>query len=253
MISLRHSKRQGRHCIGEALRQGQLSLGDVSDAPSLDAQWLLLHVLGKKEASWLQAHGDEELSDKEECEYRKLVKRRGTGEPLAYILGYWEFYGRRFLVNKDVMVPRPSTEDLVDETLKVIMKMARRFGGRPLTVADIGTGSGCIIITLALELANFQFFATDISPAALIMARKNARIHGVLDRIEFLEGDMLKPLKDKKIDLIVSNPPYLLTEEILPFEPREALDGGTDGQDFIKQIEMSGIPAVVEGPGGQIQ
>ena len=245
MISLRHSKKQGRHCIGEALRQGQLSLGDVSDAPSLDAQWLLLHVLGKKEASWLQAHGDEELSDKEECEYRKLVKRRGAGEPLAYILGYWEFYGRRFLVNKDVMVPRPSTEGLIDAVLPRLQE--------GMVVADIGTGSGCIIITLALELANFQFLATDISPAALIIARKNARIHGVLDRIEFLKGNMLEPLKDKKIDLIVSNPPYVPTAEILPGEPALALDGGADGQRFTAQIKAGGIPAVVEVTGGVVR
>lgn len=245
MKFLKHFKKQKGQQVSEALRLARDQLEHTSDAPELDATWLMLHVLKQEESSWLYAHGDEVLSDEDEDKYKKLIERRKTGEPLAYILGYWEFYGRRFLVNRDVLVPRPSTEDLVDAVLPKLHK--------GMVIADVGTGSGCIVITLALELANFQFFATDISPAALVVAKKNAELHGVADKIEFIQGDMLEALKNKKIDLIVSNPPYVSTSEILPFEPRVALDGGADGQDFIKQIEASGIPAVVEGTDGVVK
>lgn len=251
--------------IKSQIQKAQLQLTKISDAPHLDAAWLMLHVLGQKESSWLQAHGDEELDEESRAKYQGLVERRVAGEPLAYLMGYGGFYGRRFVLNDNVLIPRPSTEDLIDETLKVIMEMIRSRSRRLLTVADVGTGSGCIAVTLALESPYIdRILATDISPAALIIARKNAQIHGVLDRIEFLEGNMLEPLKDKKIDLIVSNPPYLSAAALakagraidtagLMFEPRQALNGGEDGQDFIRQIEASGITAIVEGTGGQIQ
>ncbi|MFH1353702.1 MAG: peptide chain release factor N(5)-glutamine methyltransferase [bacterium] len=237
--------------IKSQIQRARLQLAQVSDAPELDATWLMLHVLGRDESSWLQIHGENKLNPEEERQYAELVKRRNTGEPLAYILGYWEFYGRKFLVNKDVLIPRPSTENLVDAVLAKLHK--------GMVVADVGTGSGCVIITLALELANFQFsifnfqlLATDISDAALKIAKENAELHGVADKIEFIRGDMMEALKNIKIDLIVSNPPYVPTKEILPFEPALALNGGKDGQYFIRQIKASGIPAIVEGMGGKI-
>lgn len=241
-----HSKKQTGPRVSKALQQARYQLKHSSDAPGLDAEWLLLDVLGRSETSWLYAHGDKEMSKDEKNEYQKLIERRKTGEPLAYLLGYWEFYGRRFVVNKNVLVPRPSTEELIDAILPKLKK--------GMVVADIGTGSGCIAVTIALEAKTpLRIIATDVSPAALKVAKKNAEVHGVADKIEFIQGDMLEALENRRVDFIVSNPPYLPIEEVLPFEPALALDGGMDGQKFIRQIKASGIPAVVEGTGGRIQ
>ncbi len=219
----------------------------VSDAPELEARWLL-----------------EETQDPKKLE--KMVAERTTGKPLAYVLGHWDFYGRRFIVTPDVLIPRPTTEALIEESLEVIKKKSKALA-RPLVIADIGTGSGCVAVTLLLEGSGWikKIYATDISRAALAVGQNNAKQHGVLDKIEFLEGSMLNPLVDKKIDLIVSNPPYVPTAELerslasptpdtlgLRFEPRLALDGGLDGQQFIEQIKTTGIPAVLEVTGGNI-
>lgn len=230
-------------------------LASASDAAQLDADRLLLHVLNKKESSWLTAHGEEELTPEQQEEFERLANERATGKPLAYILGEWEFYGRMFYVTPDVLVPRPETENLIEEALKYVTP--------GMTVADIGTGSGVIAVTLALE-TRANILATDISPAALRVATKNAQRHGVEKQIEFIQEDMTISLGKRKIDLIVSNPPYLPAEALakagystdtlgLNFEPRIALDGGKDGQDFIRKIQASGIPALVETTGGGIK
>ncbi len=253
--------------IKEASTIGTAALRKISDAPRLDAQWLLLHILGKAgETSWLYAHAEETLTlEQEEC-FQRLVAQRAVGTPLAYILGYWGFYGRRFLVNECVLVPRPSTELLVEKALHVMRGLHATLQ-RPLTVADIGTGSGCIAVTLALEASAgvvSTLYATDISPAALAVAQYNAGLYGVLPRIVFLEGDMLKPLRGRHVDLVVSNPPYLPAEalahaEFVPttvgitFEPREALEGGIDGQLFVRRLQASSLPTILESPGGAIQ
>ena len=246
--------------IRDALQAAIKRLANVSDVSYLDAQWLLLEVLGRNEVSYLLAHSEEELNADQTNRFEMLVKRRTTGEPLAYILGYWEFYGRRFIVNEDVLVPRPSTENLVNKALDALLVLARQNGGRTLNVADIGTGSGCLIITLALELANseisnfkFQMIATDISPTALAVARENARQHGVFGKIKFLEGNMLEPLQDEQIDLLVSNPPYLQSREVSGFEPNLALDGGLGGQHFVRQLLGQNTPAVIETTGGLVR
>lgn len=235
--------------ISKRIKLAQSELSQVSDAADLDASWLMLHVLEQEESSWLHAHGDGLLSSEEEKKYAELVERRKTGEPLAYILGYWEFYGRRFKVNKDVLIPRPSTEALIDAVLPKLHE--------GMAVADIGTGSGCIAVTLILESGiknqELRILAMDVSPAALKIAKKNAELHEVADKIEFIQGDMIEALKSKKVDLIVSNPPYIPTKEILPFEPVLALDGGVDGQKFINQIKVSDVPAMVETTGGAIR
>lgn len=224
----------------------------VSDAPELEAGWLL-----------------EETTNPEQLE--RLVAERATGKPLAYVLGHWDFYGRTFAVTPDVLIPRPTTELLVEEALKILKKKSKALA-RPLVLVDIGTGSGCVAITLLLEGSGWikKFYVTDISPAALVLAKKNAAQYGVLDKIEFLEGNLLEPFDfaqgKPKIDLIVSNPPYVPTAELerslasptpdtlgLRFEPRIALDGGQDGQKFIEQIKTTGIPAVLEITGGIIR
>jgi release factor glutamine methyltransferase len=259
--------------IQDALRSARTAL-PASDAPDIDAERLVLHSLGQRESAWLYAHSGDKLTAEQQTHLEALIARRATGEPLAYILGEWEFYGRPFLVTPDVLVPRPETEKLVEAALEYI-----RAHNKPLTVADVGTGSGIIAITLACELAQFKIqnskfkiLATDISPAALIIAKKNAERHGVADRIEFVEGDMLAPLEGRQVDLIVSNPPYIPTQEVeshfapkmgasrdkleargLKFEPRIALDGGPDGQTFVEQIKAAGIPALVEVTGGRIE
>lgn len=255
--------------IASALQFSQACLNQTSDAAHLDAERLLLQVLGRGESAWLYARYDQQLPVEAEQRFRELTLERATGKPLAYILGEWEFWGRPFFVTPDVLVPRPETEGLVEAALAYVASQLSVVSG-PLVIADIGTGSGCIAVTLACELANFQFIATDISPAALAVARTNAKRHGVADQIEFLEGDMLSPVSDRKIDLIVSNPPYIPSNELsspklgegrgvryketvgLTFEPRVALDGGQDGQYFINQLKNAGVPALVEGTNGEI-
>jgi release factor glutamine methyltransferase len=253
--------------IRQTLLWATRKLNHSSDAPHLDAQWLLLHVLGLPEAAWLYAHPEDVLAPEAEKHFRRLVAERATGKPLAYLLGWAEFYGRRFMVTEDVLIPRSSTEELVEAVL-----MYRKTQKRFLTVADIGTGSGCIAITLALELAQelktqnlkLKIIATDISSNALSMARYNARYHGVFDQIEFLEGDVLEPLAGRSVDLIVSNPPYIRSGELaqaafstdtrgLLFEPLVALDGGNDGQRFVRQLLEQHIPALIETAGGAIR
>lgn len=274
------------------------TLTGASDAPRLDIERILMHVLGQPESAWLYAHGEEPLTTKQQEEFDRMLAERAMGKPLAYVLGEWEFYGRMFYVTEDVLVPRPETEELVEAALQYINILIQRQKEKEIIVADVGTGSGCIAVTLALvtpsgsplsggeaphlshllrkergkfsspdkgRLEEVSFIATDLSPTALAVAIKNARRYGVEGQIEFLQGDMLEPIKNRKIDLIVSNPPYVPTGEFQPqhtrgkietqglnFEPRLALDGGEDGQRYIEQIAASGIPAIVEGTGGEI-
>lgn len=250
--------------ISEALRLLSQQLHYVSDAPELDAQRLLGFILHQAELSWLFTHSDVSLTASQEQLLMTLTERRAQGEPLAYLLGTQQFYGREFLVTPEVLIPRPTTEDLVDHALRAIDNLHAVYQ-RPLNIADIGTGSGCLAITLLLERPTSinQMFATDISTAALSVAQKNAAQFGVDNRIVFLHGSLVEPLVNNKIDLIVSNPPYVPTGELitptgpekrgLAYEPRVALDGGEDGQDYIAPLIQVGLPLVVESTGGLIQ
>jgi len=249
--------------IEEALRMGRQRLAIISDSPAIDADRLLLKTLGRDETSWLIAHGDEELGLEDTLRYKHLLARREAGEPLAYVLGQWDFYGRTFEVSADVLVPRPATENLIHESLLLSDAMSATLE-RKVVLADIGTGSGCIAITLLLESPHIDhIYATDLSEEALAVARINAERHNVLDRITFLNGDMLDPIIEKHIDLVVSNPPYVPTEELsrertietrgLDFEPRMALDGGANGLKFVDQIKEHHFPAIVETLGGEIE
>ncbi|MBI1833442.1 MAG: peptide chain release factor N(5)-glutamine methyltransferase [Candidatus Andersenbacteria bacterium] len=250
--------------IQQTISRARTLLASASDAPDLDTERLLLHVLKKADAAWIYAHNDTELTEAQNDFFQELITQRASGKPLAYILGEAEFYGRPFYVDENVLVPRPETEGLIHETLKYVSKNAK--GNNTFTIADIGTGSGCIAITLALELpAHFTIIAIDISPEALEVAKRNAVRHHVIDKIKFIQGNMLEPLKDQRVDLIVSNPPYIPTSELnvslksdaldtrgLVFEPRLALDGGIDGQTYVKQIKKSGVPFILETTGGLV-
>jgi len=256
--------------VAVLLREARDRLNDISDAPALEGEGLLLHVLNRAETSWLLAHGEHELTARQHEQFEVLMKRRMTGEPLAYVIGEWEFCGRKFMVNRDVLIPRPSTENLIDKTIQYLDK--NRPFRTPYVIADVGTGSGCIAVTLACELArilnhefgNMNFVATDISRAALDVAKHNAARHGVLDQIEFIVGDMLAPLEMQQVDLIVSNPPYVPAAELslvnkkkesagLGFEPKLALDGGLDGKRYVEVIKQSGTKAIIETVGGEIE
>lgn len=219
----------GRTVI-EVLRLSTDYLGQhQSTSARLDAELLLAHALGARRIDLYLAH-DRPLQESELSAARELVRRRGQGEPVAYITGVREFYTREFEVNDSVLIPRPETETLV----AVALERFQGRGGAPV-VADLGTGSGCIAVTLAAELPAQPVVAVDRSEAALDVARRNAARHGVADRVQFLAGDWAAPLSGP-LDVVVSNPPYVTVDElsaaardVRDYEPREALDGGPDG------------------------
>jgi release factor glutamine methyltransferase len=199
---------------------------------AIDARVLLEHVLGLPHAA-LIAHADRALSNGEYERFRDLVERRRRGEPVAYLIGWREFYGRRFALTPSVLIPRPETEVLVEQAL------ARFHADARIRVLDLGTGSGNIAITLALERPDWMVTALDWSPAALAVARGNARSLGA-GSIEWLQGDWYGPVAGRAFDLIVSNPPYVAQFDPhlhdLRFEPSAALCAGPDGLAAIRRI-----------------
>lgn len=201
--------------------------------PSLEAEILLRHVLGISRAK-LYTELDINLNPEQEKTLEKLLKRRRSGEPSAYITGHREFYGLDFKVNRGVLIPRPETELLVELAIKLAEENVIS------KIADIGTGSGAIAVSLAVNLPQATLYTTDISPEALEVARFNCRKHGVARRVTLLPGDLLEPLHEP-VDMIVANLPYvrecdLIKSASLAFEPALALNGGTDGLDRIKKL-----------------
>jgi release factor glutamine methyltransferase len=237
--------------IRAALKDGIAELRDAHVAShTLAAELLLLHVLGKERA-WLYAHPEEPLSRAEEDAFRALLARRAAGEPLQHLTGHQEFWGLDFEVNRDVLIPRPETEHVIEVALDRLALGELRAGrtqatdGAGLCIADVGTGSGCIAVALAKELPRARIFATDISEAALAVARRNAARHGVASRIHFLAGHLLDAVKNapsaapQGFHLVVSNPPYIgrgeadtLQREVRDHEPRAALYGGEEGYEL---------------------
>jgi release factor glutamine methyltransferase len=219
--------------------------------PRLDAEILLAESLGMDRVG-LYTHFDQPLRPDELARFRQLIVRRLRREPIAYILGTKEFWSLSFKVNPHVLIPRPETEILVSEALKVLAFLK----GREPRILEIGTGSGAISVALAKEIGGATIVATDVSAPALSVAAENARDNEVADRILFVEGDLFKPLqKGEPFDLVITNPPYIprgqfpsLMPEVRDFEPRMALDGGGDGLDFFRRA----LPAVGEflHPGG---
>lgn len=200
----------------------------------VDAEWLLLHALGKPR-SWLIAHADDALDATTAAAFATLVERRAGGEPVAYLIGHRGFWSLEIEVTPDTLIPRPETELLVE------LALARVPSDEAFRVADLGTGSGAIALALAHERPRAQVVATDASEPALVVARRNARRLG-LAHITFAQGDWLAPLAGQRFGLIVSNPPYIeaadphLRQGDLRFEPAAALASGVDGLEAVRRI-----------------
>ena len=200
----------------------------------IDSEILLSKILDKSREEVL-INLDQNICEKNILLFNKLLFRRSKYEPIAYILKEKEFWSMKFDVNKDTLIPRPETELLVDILLRV-------YKGKRITILDIGTGSGCIIISLLKNLNTSSGIGIDISKKAIFVAKRNALKHRLSDRIKFFNKS-LEGVFYRKFDLIVSNPPYIdrkdirnLSEDIKKYEPRMALDGGTDGLDLIKKV-----------------
>jgi release factor glutamine methyltransferase len=215
---------------------------------ALDADVLLAFAIGATKEQ-LIAHPETSLADADAARLEALLARRATGEPVAYLRGWKEFYGQRFRVDPRVLIPRPETETLVEEALRVI-------AGRSALVVDVGTGSGAIACSIVLHEPRARVIATDVSPDALAVASQNARELGVAARIESREGDLLAPITER-VDLVCANLPYLRDDETahlvgerssLAFEPRAAVVAGADGLDLIRRA-VADLPRVLA-PGG---
>ena len=224
------------------------------DSAALEARLLLAYALGIASDQLLLAP-DMDVPAEAECGFREALRRRLTREPLFYILGEREFYGLALHVDSRALIPRPETELLVEETLAVVRagKQEHR-DGTGLQIADIGTGSGCVVVALATQLPGARFTATDLAGEALEVAAINAERHGVADRITFAQGDLLAPLPGP-MHIIVANPPYVPQEnlatiqaEIRDHEPRVAVDGGNGGMTIAGRLIAQAPPALR--PGG---
>lgn len=210
--------------VHAALQHATARLANVSPTPRLDAEVLLAHILHMSRAQLIIAH-DQPLDPEAAARFESLVRRRESLEPVAYLIGHKEFWGRDFVVDRRVLVPRPETELIVERALTWVSARGRP----PMTIADIGTGSGCLAVTLAIEFPQACVWAVDLSSDALDVAQINVARHSVGDRVRLLRGDGFAPLAPP-IELIVSNPPYTILEEVdenvRRWEPHLALDGG---------------------------
>lgn len=226
--------------LKELLNQGTIMLkNEEIDGPKNKARAILQHTL-KMSREHLIIYDSKEVTVNDRDEYVKNIKRLISGEPLQYITGMQEFMKLNFLVTKDVLIPQPDTEILTEEVILIANGLENP------TVLDLCTGSGAIAISIAKNIPNVKIYATDISKKALEVARQNAKLNGVLNNIEFIESNLFDKLKNNRFDIIVSNPPYIPTNEIktLPKdvkqEPVIALDGGKDGLDFYRKIYKNG-------------
>jgi len=223
--------------IKHAISSGaaRLKAAGVAD-PRKEANLLAMHVINR-DRTFLLAHGEATLSPAELELYRSLIERRGLGEPLQYITGHQEFFKLDFETSPDVLIPRPETESIVEIGMEILKDKPGTF------VADIGTGSGCIVISLLNELRQTRAIATDVSSAALALAGQNARRYSVSDRLRLIESDLFSKLEPaEQFDLILSNPPYIPAGDLndlqreVGYEPRRALDGGPDGLEVIRRL-----------------
>jgi release factor glutamine methyltransferase len=223
--------------IGEALRRASQELDQRGVAEARrEAGSLLSHVIGK-DRTFLISHAEDLIGEGELESFQNAVARRAAGEPAQYITGVQDFFGRTFRVTPDVLIPRPETELLVEAALQVM--------NADSIICDVGTGSGCIAITLLCERSDARAVAVDVSEAALEVARQNAREQSVQDRIEFLVSDCFSALNESasQFDLIISNPPYVsanmlpgLQREVRDHEPPVALSPGADGLSVIRRL-----------------
>lgn len=226
--------------IHKVVKEATCRLEKIVATPLLDAQVLLCHVL-KVERLYLIVNKDRIITNEEAFEYNKMIEKRLDGVPVQYIICNQEFMGLDFYVEEGVLIPRPDTEILIEKILDSIDQSEK------YNIVDIGTGSGAITVSLARFIKNAYVYSIDISKKALGIAMKNADIHGVTSKISFLNGSLFEPLENidikGKVDILVSNPPYIpsseiegLQIEVAKYEPRIALDGGADGLDFYRDI-----------------
>ncbi|MDQ2086558.1 peptide chain release factor N(5)-glutamine methyltransferase [Herbivorax sp. ANBcel31] len=235
--------------LKEVFTQGVRFLSSSgNEAPAFEAGVMLCHVL-KCKKTFLYAHDDYILSDEEYKEYIEIVSKRSKGTPLQYITGHQEFMSLDFKVTPDVLIPRQDTEILVES----VLEYAKFTKGKKIDVLDIGTGSGCISVCLAHYIKNSRVVALDISQKSLDVAKYNAEKNGVINKMDFVCGNIFKGLKNifdsesNLFNIIVSNPPYIasgeldfLEKQVRDFEPLKALDGGEDGLDYYKFIIEEG-------------
>ncbi|HBF43290.1 MAG TPA: peptide chain release factor N(5)-glutamine methyltransferase [Desulfobacteraceae bacterium] len=227
------------------------------ESPRLNAEVLLANQLSIDRIA-LYLNFDKPLNESEISGYRLLIKRRLRREPLQYITGVQEFWSLEFLVDSRVLIPRPESELLVELAIDRISSLGTREDHWP-RILDLGTGCGALAISLAKNIQEIRIWATDISPGAIEIARLNAKRHGVSDSIKFVEGDLWEPLTNqgKTFDIILSNPPYIASEEyndlppeVCDYEPMLALKGHEEGMYFIEKIIVEGLDFL--NPGGWI-
>lgn len=232
--------------VREALRTGTEMLKSANiEAPAVDAGVILCHIL-KCSNVYLYAHDDKVLSEVEARNFLKSIENRMEGMPVAYIIGHREFMSLDFKVTPFVLIPRPETEILVETVISYARQMqaGNSNGYRHINILDIGTGSGCIAISLAYYLGDCRVTAVDISDKALEIAMDNACANGVKNKIIFIKSDCFSNIDESGLfHVIVSNPPYIsvqdmdcLQEEVKKYEPVSALNGGIDGLDFYRRI-----------------
>ncbi len=240
--------------VGEKL----LAEGPHPTRARRDAETLLLHVLRQASPetnlAWLIAHDSEPIEPERAAELCDLVERRLAGEPIQYITGEAEFYGLSFHLNRDVLIPRPETELLVEKAIAFVGKLRQTNEASEPRIVDVGTGSGAIAVALAHALPFAEIAATDISAPAIAVARSNAARNGLADRIRFLEGDLLAPVAGEQFDLIVSNPPYVaegdraaLDIEVRNYEPAQALFAGGDGLAIYRRLIPASFTSLAAG------
>jgi release factor glutamine methyltransferase len=224
--------------------------------PRRNAELLLSEVLGKSRLALYLQH-DKPLVEDELRTLRKLLRARAAHKPIQYVLGKTEFYSFPFLIEEGVFIPRPETEILVAEVTDALQSLSR---AKEIVIFDVGTGCGCIAVSLAARIERCKVYASDISSQALALARRNAEMNSVSERIIFLEGNLFQPFTAQnvpKADAIVSNPPYVaeeewesLPEEVRGYEPRESLLAGKGGLDFLRRIVASAHDLL--NPGGRL-
>jgi len=232
--------------VGDWLVRVEQALQPLSETSRLDAQVLLAHIVEKKR-SWVLAHAESELSGPQERSLIQSLAKLQQGQPLPYVLGRWEFYGLDFNLSPHTLIPRPETELLVENALRWL----RQNPGRRRAL-DVGAGSGCIGVSLAVKIPDLRLTALDISPEALMAARTNAEKHGVMGRVDFVLSDLLEEVENC-FDLICANLPYIPRESlrdlaVAAHEPLLALDGGVDGLELIRRL-LQQAPAHLAEPG----
>jgi release factor glutamine methyltransferase len=231
--------------LSEALLRARKELEKTCETPQLSSQLLLADIM-KRDRAWVLAHPEYRLNHMQQESFQQAFMRCVGGEPLPFILGWWEFFGRRFQISKSVLIPRPETEHLVEAALQFL-----KINPGKRNALDVGTGSGCIAISLLAEVSDLHFVATDISAQALRHARENAHLHQVANRIRFVQADIVTPLRGL-FDLICANLPYIPTSTLKNLvvgrnEPSIALDGGEDGFAHIRRMLRTLSPLLTAG------